>query len=375
MSRILVIEDDPSIRKGLMTSLKREGYEILAASDGLEGYRAAQDESIDLILLDVMLPGKDGREICRDLREKGVTTPILMLTARNRDAEKAEGLELGADDYLTKPFSVRELAARVKILLKRGTELKAAAARAEQFSDELEIARQVQENLFPRKLPELANWKFAGICRPARAVGGDYYDLFEPAPSKLLFALGDVSGKGLGASLLMSAIHAFVRSRASESLDDPLRLILELNRHLLSSSSSDRFATLFLGVLDVSSGHLRYVNCAHPPPFLVSNEMGTIERLSEGGTILGALDQYPWASGECKIGPGGLLTVFSDGVTEATSPKGEQFGEPRLAKVLTETYPKVAPVMLHAILDSVYQFTAPGEQTDDISLVVIHRVG
>ncbi len=124
MKRILIIEDDPAILKGLETALQEEHYEILTARDGEKGYQMASRENIALIILDLMLPGKNGEEICKDLRKNGVATPILMLTSKKQEMDKVLGLELGADDYVTKPFSIRELSARIRALLRRTGEMR-----------------------------------------------------------------------------------------------------------------------------------------------------------------------------------------------------------------------------------------------------------
>lgn len=373
MSTILIIEDDSAIRKGLAVAFKEEGCEILTANDGEEGYWAARSGKADLIILDLMLPGKSGGEICRDLRREGIAVPILMLTAKSREAERVEGLELGADDYLTKPFSIRELLVRAKILLKRSADLKEAAGRAGQFSDDLEMARRVQQNLFPQKLPDLLGWEFAGTCCPAQTVGGDYYDLFEVVPGKVLFALGDVSGKGLGASILMAGVHAFVRSRALVSLDNPRRLILELNRHLLSSSPAESFVTLFLGILDIASGDLQYVNCAHPAPLLMRTEGKQIVELGQGGTVLGIFEDYPCHTGTSRLDRGDRLVLFSDGLTEAENQEGDQFGESGIMKILQNDSKKNAVALLDLMLASLSDFRAWREQSDDISLMVVLR--
>ncbi len=123
MRRILVIEDDPAIRKGLSSALQAEPYEVLTSADGEEGYQTAKKENVDLIILDLMLPRKNGQDICRDLRKEGISTPILMLTSKKQETDKVLGLELGADDYVTKPFSIRELLARIRALLRRKGEL------------------------------------------------------------------------------------------------------------------------------------------------------------------------------------------------------------------------------------------------------------
>lgn len=124
MKRILIIEDDPAILKGLIASLEEEHYEVLTATDGQRGYELGKRENIDLIVLDIMLPNKNGQEVCSDLRKDGINTAILMLTSKKQEMDKVLGLELGADDYVTKPFSVRELLARIKALLRRKAELK-----------------------------------------------------------------------------------------------------------------------------------------------------------------------------------------------------------------------------------------------------------
>jgi DNA-binding response OmpR family regulator len=125
MKKILIIEDDPTISKGLQISLQAEHYDILTSASGEKGFQSAQQENIDLIILDLMLPGKNGEEICRDLRQKGLKTPILILTSRSEEIDKVLLLEMGADDYMTKPFGIRELQARVKALLRRGSEVRA----------------------------------------------------------------------------------------------------------------------------------------------------------------------------------------------------------------------------------------------------------
>ncbi|MCI0330498.1 MAG: SpoIIE family protein phosphatase [candidate division Zixibacteria bacterium] len=375
MKRILIVEDDAAIRKGLAAALQEEQYEVLTARDGEEGYETARREKPDAIILDLMLPKKNGQDVCRDLRKEGDNVPILMLTAHSRASDIAGGLELGADDYLTKPFDVRVFLAKIKVLLKHKVELQKAADRAERLSGDMEEARRIQESLFPKKLPATSGWEFAGLCRPARSVGGDYYDIFEVAPGKVLFALGDVSGKGLGPSLLMSSVHTAIRTRAASAWGEPLKLITELNRHLLASTPPETFVTLFLGVLDLSSGRLLYVNCAHPPPILMRSESWEPARLTEGGLILGILEGHEYRQGDYRINPGDVLVLFSDGVTEAANRQDEMFEEKGLLSLLDKVRGLEAGAVLERTLAAVDGFAAQAEQADDISLVVIRRKG
>jgi len=253
-------------------------------------------------------------------------------------------------------------------------ELLEVAKREAELSRDLEIARQVQQNLFPKKLPTPSGWEFAGFCRPAKAVGGDYYDIFEVAPGKVVFALGDVSGKGLGPSFLMSSVHATIRTQAVTSLDNPVKLITELNRYLLTSSSSETFITLFFGLLDLTTGELRYINCGHPAGMLMRKVESKQERLTEGGPILGILDGVPYKEGVCRLNKGDFLVLFSDGVTEATNQNEEMFEEERLLQVLSEKSLPGASAILDMIFKSVDSFATGCEQADDISVVIVRRL-
>lgn len=373
MKRILVIEDDPAIQMGLVASLEEWSYAALTASDGGEGYRLAKQEGIDLIILDLMLPTKNGQEICRDLRADGVRTPILMLTSKKQELDVVQGFEVGAGDYMTKPFSIRELRARVDVLLKRSQEYRSALNRVNELSHELENARRVQQNLFPKILPAFQGWEFAGFCRPALIVGGDYYDIFECSPGKVIATLGDVSGKGLGPSLHMASVHSAIRSRAGLFLQEPAAFVEELNRYLVLTTSPETFITLFLGVLDIATGSFEYVNCGHPHPIVVRHKAGAYERLGGGGSMLGMFGNAVFSKARCTLEPGETLMLFSDGVTEAMNRKKESYEEQRLLKALSAVAREPAETILGQVIHSVDDFVKTRPQSDDISMVVIRR--
>jgi sigma-B regulation protein RsbU (phosphoserine phosphatase) len=238
---------------------------------------------------------------------------------------------------------------------------------------ELETARLVQQHLFPRELPRAPGWDWAGLCRPARAVAGDNYDLFEAAPGQVAVALGDVSGKGLGPALIMASLHALVRSRLPHRLADLTGLVAELDRYLRAGTPEAMFVTLFLGVLDVRTGRLRYVNAGHPAPFLFEGQGGEARRLSVGGTVLGIVPGAAYDGGAAELRPGSLLTLFSDGLSEADSDSGERFGEARVGAVLRASGALPAAAVLGRLLEAVARFTGSAEPADDLSLVVIRR--
>lgn len=285
------------------------------------------------------------------------------------------GAKLSEEPFSNTDKELLLTVARQLGLALENAELLEVAKREAELSRDLEIARQVQQKLFPKELPTSPDWEFAGICRPARAVGGDYYDIFEVASGKVILALGDVSGKGLGASLLMADVHAAIRSLAVILTNRLTELIEELNHRLLSETAPEDYLTLFLGLLDLDSGELRYIDCGHPPPILIRHQEKRQEKLTRGGPILGILDNNAYEQGNCKLDKGDVLVIFSDGVTEATNNQEEMFEEKRLLQLLSDTSGPDASALLESILKSVDGFTAQAEQADDISVVVVRRIG
>src|SRR5215470_9017216 len=211
MSRVLIVEDDPAILCGLKDNLEFESHQVLTAADGETGYRMLCEHSPDLVILDLMLPKLSGYDLCRRARGEGFNAPILMLSARSQEGDRVLGLDLGANDYVSKPFSLRELLARVRALLRHEREHRLDE---ERLASELEMAAKVQQELFPRALPEVPGLDYAGVCRPAGGVSGDYYDFLPLGDGKLGLLLADVSGKGMSAALLGASLHAVVRANA-----------------------------------------------------------------------------------------------------------------------------------------------------------------
>ncbi len=237
----------------------------------------------------------------------------------------------------------------------------------------MEEARRVQQRLFPRDLPRAAGWEFAAVYRPARLVGGDYCDVFEAAPGVVPLAVGDVSGKGLGPALVMAHLHALVRARMPAALADLSGFVGELNRCLLAVLPEDMFVTLFVGLLDAETGRLCYVNAGHPPALLLADRNAKPVRLDEGGPLLGVLEGAGWVTGQVVLPPGGMLSVFSDGLGEARNADGEMFREGRVVEALRAARSSSAAGGLTALLGAVEEFHAGVGQEDDVSVLVVHR--
>jgi len=239
-----------------------------------------------------------------------------------------------------------------------------AERRAEQ---ELEIAKQVQARLFPQNLPALHSLEFAGVCLPARHVGGDYYDFLQLGPGRVGLVIGDVSGKGIAAALLMANLQANLRSQCAIAIDQPQRLLCAVNHLFGDATSNAAFATLFFADYDEAARRLRYVNCGHLPPLLLHADH-SIERLGATATVLGAFREWDCELAECQIASGDTLILYTDGITESFSPSGEEFGESRLEEALRRHRHLSSQSLLDAIVDQVRHFS-PHEQHDDITLI------
>jgi phosphoserine phosphatase RsbU/P len=233
---------------------------------------------------------------------------------------------------------------------------------------EMELAQRVQARLLPQDTIPLRTLQYAGRCLQARAVGGDYYDYLDLGPGRVGLALADVSGKGFPAALLMANLQASLRSRSAQDMLDLPRQLHSVNQLLERCSEPNRYATLFLGVYDDATRRLRYANCGHNPPMVVRGD-GTTERLLPTAPVLGLLREWECTTAEVALEPGDLLALFSDGVTEAFSDAGEEFGDERLLHALREGRHLPLPELLDRVVARVQAFSG-SEQEDDLTLVV-----
>jgi serine phosphatase RsbU (regulator of sigma subunit) len=232
---------------------------------------------------------------------------------------------------------------------------------------ELEIAQQVQQKLLPQKRPELASLVYAAKCVQARVVGGDYYDFLDLARGVMGFVLADIAGKGISAALLMANLQANLRSQYALALTELDKLLRSVNRLFYESTEPSKYATLFFGVYSDDSHCLRYANCGHNPAILLRD--GQARRLEGTSTVLGLFEDWECPIEQVPLQKGDLLAVFSDGVTEAEGPKGEEFGDQRLIKVLQANRHLPPEELLTEVVREVQQFSST-TPADDLTLFV-----
>ncbi len=256
------------------------------------------------------------------------------------------------------------------------SEVRTETARSERLNRELEIAREVQERLFPQQLPEIAGLDYDGACRPALGVGGDYYDFLPLAEGRLGIALGDVSGKGIAAALTMASLQASLRAEVSRASSEVGCIVAAVNRLLHGATAHNRYATFFYAQYDPAKRELVYVNAGHNAPMLFHKcqANGEVQRLETGGTVVGLLPGASYSDATVAMEEGDLLVLFTDGISETTNAADKEWGEASLIETVEKCKDCCAREMIAHIMRAADQFAAGAEQHDDMTLVVL-RVG
>jgi sigma-B regulation protein RsbU (phosphoserine phosphatase) len=245
-------------------------------------------------------------------------------------------------------------------------------AQRERINREIEIAREVQERLFPQVLAPIAGLDYCGKCRPALGVGGDYYDFLALAGGKLGIAIGDVSGKGISAALMMASLQASLRGQAMMS-PDLAQLMANVNRLVYEASATNRYATFFYAQYDPAKRGLDYVNAGHNPPLLLKPG-GKTERLEKGGTVVGLLADFAYEHGSIQLESGDTLFAYTDGISEAMNASDEEWGEERMLEAIKRCNGYSATLMIERVMAEADKFASGAPQYDDMTLIVVRAV-
>jgi sigma-B regulation protein RsbU (phosphoserine phosphatase) len=362
---LLLVDDNPTNLQVLYQTLETTGCKLLVAKNGETALSIAQKASPDLILLDIMMPGIDGFEVCRRLKDNPDTAniPVIFLSALTDTKDKVQGLQLGAVDYVSKPFQPNEVIARVNThltihRLKREVEQKKDA-----LEDELEVVSVVQRRLRPKNLPEIAGLKLAVNYETSLYAGGDYYDIVKLADNQWGFLVADAEGHSAPAAVMMAMTCALFRSYPQPPAE-PGELLYFLNEHLCKVADPSFVTALYI-VYDADSHRLKIARAGHPPPMIYrSVEKKAIEYPCGGVFPLG-IDPYGQVPvTEAELQPGDRILMYTDGITERFSMDGKTYGEERLLRQLEGDGDPQPREMLAAIMKDVDDF-ANGRPADD----------
>ena len=370
-STILAVDDSPTNLQVLVRTLSGSGHRILAARDGATALDIARKARPDLILLDVMMPGLDGFEVCRRIKASPDTrdTVVIFLSARGEVTDKVSGLELGAIDYITKPIQAEEVLARVSVHLSRLHLERALRQSRDRLDKELASAGQMQRLLMPMQAPAHPSVGFGTYYQTSRHAGGDYYDVLPLGTDRFGILVVDVSGHGAPAAIVMAMIRAVVHAFPGVA-NNPPELLHYINRHFRFLWETPMYATALYAVLDAKRRTLRVSSAGHPLPLLRRNGQATTLPGETCMCVLwDELGDVPCM--EHPLVPGDVIAFYTDGITDRQATGGAMFDLDRLCDVFARTPARAPSEIVQAIVHDLDVFADGEEPDDDQTLLVI----
>jgi len=359
-ARILIVDDAAEILMMLRTSLEIENYEVWEARSGEDALDILQEKIPDLIILDIFLPGIDGYEVCRKIRERNLKVPIIMLTAHSEVEQRVKGLKAGADDYLGKPFSISELLARVKVQLRHTEEAKLMAEEIikkkwDEINEGLKLAQRLQQ-------PLAVSPSFPGIdlgiqYLPVGKIGGDFYTIQETIPGKVTTILiGDVVGKGVTAILLMASTLHLLYQLMSTGMT-PSRIFYQANEILRRDFQDiESFVAAFMGVWDRQRSKFKYCNAGHQLPILIPRRKLNHKFLRTSGFFLGAFQDGNYKEEEIDLEEGDRIFFYTDGLIDLRNKEGKNIDLRWIYKRILRNFSLPVRDLSELILKEIHNF-------------------
>lgn len=384
-ARILIVDDEPFNVDYLEQELEEADYLTIRAANGCEALEKVRAEAPDLILLDIMMPVMDGFQVLSQLKADESTRhiPVIVISASNNLDSVVRGIQLGAEDYLPKPFEPVLLHARISSCLEKKRLHDLEYVYLKGLERELDIGREIQQGFLPKEMPKAEGWELAAYLKAAREVAGDFYDAFLLPDGSVACVIGDVCGKGVGAALFMTLFRSLIRAMFTtdapgrDTVPTPaerLQYAISFTNHYVAEThaEADMFATMFLCVLQPKEGRLTYANCGHEPPYW-SQAGGGLTTLRPTGPAVGAIPGARFGVKEIVMQEDDLLFVFTDGIPDALNAEGRSFDKARLPGLLAgERSPEAVAERVERALRT---FVGGAEQFDDITMMVVRRVG
>jgi sigma-B regulation protein RsbU (phosphoserine phosphatase) len=384
-ARILIVDDVEDNRDLLVRRLRREGYhDTQVAADGEAALRLIEAHAFDLVLLDVMMPICNGYEVLERLRAANRLheLPVIVISALNELDSAVRCIELGAVDYLPKPFNPTLLRARVNATLEQKRLRDAVRANLARIEAELETGRKLQAGMVPTLFPAPTAERpveIYAMMDSAREVGGDLYDFFFAEDGRLVFFIGDVSGKGVPAAMFMAQTKNLLRLitlflvRGDAAAATPAAILRRVNQELCDGNAMMMFVTGFFGMLDTRTGELQFSCAGHEAPYLISAD-GLSSVAGAQGLVLGLNADWAYETAAIRLAPGDTLYLYTDGITEAFNPDNEAFSRQRLEAALRHGAGESLDRLVQGTVAAVRDFVGNAAQSDDISCLAIRRL-
>lgn len=371
---VLVVDDEPVNLQVIINLLILEGYDVVAATNGREALERIRTAKPDLVILDVMLPGISGYEVCRAIREEESLSdlPVLMLTARNRPGDVITGLEAGANDYVTKPVDRQELIARVRALISLATSAKLDRELAV-IKRDIQIAHEIQKAILTRDIPSIQGVRIALRYEPMAELGGDFYDVQMISDNTLGVLLADVSGHGIPAALICAMLkvaYSFHRIETAE----PSALMKRICRTMYNYTGG-QFITACYVCIDITEMKIRYANAGHWPLLIWRKTEQRIIADTENGLPIGWSEEEDYPLVERDLRPGDRVILYTDGVIEARDGANRMFGEEGLRGIVMRESGQPVGEFINGLMHALAEWTGRGdadlEFDDDITVIAI----
>jgi sigma-B regulation protein RsbU (phosphoserine phosphatase) len=369
--RILLVDDNPTNLQVLFQTLEGRGYNLLVAKDGETALTIVKKALPELILLDIMMPGIDGYEVCRQLKENPGTRdiPVIFLSALDDTKDKVRGLDLGAVDYISKPFQADEVIARVNTHLTIHRLQQQLQEQKDALERELEVVAKVQYDLLPKRLPDIKGMKLSAYYKTSRYAGGDYYDIIALPNDRWGFMVADAEGHSTPAAVRMAMTCALLRGYPGAA-SDPGEVLKDLNRTLCEVVGMS-FITAIYAVYNGRDQSLSVAKAGHMDPLLYRPADGETAEIPCAGTFAMGIEDYGEVPlTEISLQAGDRLLFYTDGLTEQFNPEGEMYGLERLRRQLSKDHGDNPREILDAIVDDAERFAKGLPADDDQALLL-----
>ena len=376
--KILVVDDEPDLERLMLQRMRRDIraglYKFVFAHDGVEALELLQQEQdIDMVLSDINMPRMDGLTLIEQIPKVDPNIRSVIISAYGDMKNIRTAMNRGAFDFVTKPIDFEDLKLTIARTLQHLVQWREALASRDKLvalQNELNVASKIQQSILPTSFPEKPSYQIYANMKPARNVGGDFFDVLHLENGRIGIAIADVSDKGVPAALFMMSCRTLIKGAAIGN-PDPGEVLCEVNQNLEEDNDAAMFVTVFYGIYDPVSQEFQYANGGHNAPLIVHADGSSTLLPLTGGIALGVMPDLRYRNHTVSLAPGDLVVLYTDGVTEAFDDKGNQFGTERLREVFAGTPPKGVREANLAVFQAVEAFAGETPQSDDITCLTL----
>ena len=376
--KILVVDDEPDLERLMLQRMRRDIraglYKFVFAHNGLEALdRLKEEPDIDLVLSDINMPKMDGLTLIEQIPKVQPDIRSVIISAYGDMKNIRTAMNRGAFDFVTKPIDFDDLKLTISRTLQHLVEWREALESRDKLvalQNELGVASKIQQSILPTRFPDKPGCRMFANMKPARNVGGDFFDVIYLADGRIGIAIADVSDKGVPAALFMMSCRTLIKG-AAIGKTDPGEVLHEVNQLLQEDNDAAMFVTVFYGVYDPDSRRFHYANGGHNSPLVVHADGSSAELPLTGGIALGLIPDLDYDNKSVTLAPGDLIVMYTDGVTEAFDEEGNQFGTKRLQEVFAGAEPTDVQAANRSVFEAVEKFAGDTPQSDDITCVTL----